>query len=165
MELELGLVKIWVVELWDILGRRTVVKPRRWQWALYICETVKSLLTWAQEIWWEALRAGHEEFISDIVEKGSIWKQLSSWSARWMYCLRKIKWCRLAEKESSLGAGTHLEPLQVDVSPFVYIYADVSEDKCNTNCTHILLPRNSLMWEKKIKKLFQSHLKHFHWQF
>lgn len=75
-----------------------------------------------------------------------------------MYFLRKIKGYRLAEKPgdkgSSLGSRT---PLCVDVSPFVYIYDNVSEDKCNRNSKHMLLPRNLLMWEnrRKIKKLFQ----------
>ena len=52
-----------------------------------------------------------------------------------MHCLSKIKGCRLAEKPgdkgSRLRARTRLGSLVVDVSPFVYIYADVSEDKCS----------------------------------
>lgn len=61
------------------------------------------------------------------------------------------------DKGSSLGSRTRLEPLWVDVSPFVYIYDNVSEDKCNRNSKHMLLPRKLLMWEnrRKIKKLFQ----------
>lgn len=66
-----------------------------------------------------------------------------------MYFLRKIEGHKLAEKpgdkKSSLGSRTCLGPLWVDVSPFVYIYDDVSEDKCNRNSKHMLLPRNSLM--------------------
>lgn len=78
-----------------------------------------------------------------------------------MHCLCKIKGYRLAEKpgdtESSLVARTFLGPLLVDVSPFVYIYADVSEDKCSRNCKHMVLPRNSLMCEnrKRLKNYFR----------
>ena len=70
-----------------------------------------------------------------------------------MHCLSKIKGCRLAEKpgdkESGLGARTRLGPLLVEASPFVDIYADVSEDKCSRNCKSVLLPRNSLMCENR----------------
>ena len=69
---------------------------------------------------------GREEPISDTLAEVSVWRCSSSWTARWMCCLRKIKGCRLAEKpgnkEVQFRSQNAYGTLLVDRSPFVYMY-------------------------------------------